>query len=131
MQQLCRDYMGRPVVYTVVPEGLQGDEAIVCENYTGTTRVVVKIRAPFRVLLIRVPHYIGDLKRDTILENYAEADNRICYSDPYIKQSQTLSPQHQILPSSTLSFPRLFSTRGPYVFRFCCFRAGGSKNPTP
>ena len=47
MQQLCRDYMGRQVVYTVVPEGLQGDEAIVCENYTGTTRVVVKIRARF------------------------------------------------------------------------------------
>ena len=28
------------------------------------------MRVPFRVLFIRVPYYIGDLKRDPNLENY-------------------------------------------------------------
>ena len=31
---------------------------------------VLKNRVPFRVLLIRVPYYIGDLKGDPNLENY-------------------------------------------------------------
>ena len=30
----------------------------------GTTRVVLSIRVPFRVLFIGVPYYIGDLRRD-------------------------------------------------------------------
>ena len=29
-----------------------------------------KIRVPFGVLFIRVPYYVGDLKRDPGLENY-------------------------------------------------------------
>ena len=32
--------------------------------------VVLQIRIPFKLPFIRVPHYIGDLKRDPNLENY-------------------------------------------------------------
>ena len=32
--------------------------------------VVLQSRVPFRLLFIRVPYYIGDLKRDPNLENY-------------------------------------------------------------
>ena len=35
-----------------------------------TVHVALYIRVPFRVLIIRVPHYIGDLKWDPNLENY-------------------------------------------------------------
>ena len=31
--------------------------------------LVLEIRIPFKVLLVRGPYYIGDLKRDTSLEN--------------------------------------------------------------
>ena len=35
-----------------------------------STWVVLKIRVPFRVLLMRVPHYVGDLKSEPNWENY-------------------------------------------------------------
>ena len=36
----------------------------------GCIRVVFQIRVSFRVLVIRVPCYFGDLKRDPHLANY-------------------------------------------------------------
>ena len=35
-------------------------------------RILLQIRVPFRVLFIRVPYSLGDLKRDPNLENYWE-----------------------------------------------------------
>ena len=36
----------------------------------GATRVVSKNRVPFGVLFIGVPYYIGNITRDSALENY-------------------------------------------------------------
>ena len=38
--------------------------------------VVLYFGAPFRVLFIRVPYYIGDLKRDPNLENCPRGESQ-------------------------------------------------------
>ena len=42
----------------------------------GSIWVVFKMRVPFRVVIIRVPYYIGDLKRDPNLESYPYSSYR-------------------------------------------------------
>ena len=37
----------------------------------------IRVPVPFRVLFIRVPYYIGDLKGDPSLENYPYVEIRI------------------------------------------------------
>ena len=41
--------------------------------------VLLKIRVPFRVLLIRVPYYFGDSKEDPNLENYPHEVSNMLY----------------------------------------------------
>ena len=42
----------------------------------GSIWVVFKMRVPFRVVIIRVPYYIVDLKRDPNLESYPYSSYR-------------------------------------------------------
>ena len=54
---------------------LSGVGSIWCNTGVGGIRkssiwVVLQIRVPFRVLVIRVPYYFWDLKRAQNLENY-------------------------------------------------------------
>ena len=44
--------------------------------------VVVKIRVHFRVLLVRVPYYIGDIKRDLTLENCPHVRQHLTHLKP-------------------------------------------------
>ena len=50
------------------------------KSVLGIWVVLQIIGSLFRVLLIRVPYYIGDPKRDPALENYPDADmqQRVC-----------------------------------------------------
>ena len=44
--------------------------------YPPSIRVVLQSRVLFRVLLLRMPYYFGDLKRDPDLENHPHGLNK-------------------------------------------------------
>ena len=55
-----------------------------------------KIRVPFRVRLIRVPYYIGDLKRDPNSENYPVH----LEPEPFFAQTPMTIILHHYIPIS-------------------------------
>ena len=62
--------MPKKQLYTLAPEKVDGDyfKTKACGQFSKSGsifRVLI-----FRVLILRVPYYIGDLKREHVLENY-------------------------------------------------------------